>query len=72
MVDVVLARFDAERKGRDADDDERAVVLVEGGVERDTGSAKRREWRQRLAGVGLEVGAAMKLESERALWPLRP
>ena len=64
-----LARFDAERKGRDADDDERAVVLVEGGVERDTGSAKRRERRQRLTGVGLEVGAALKLESERGLRP---
>ena len=29
VMDVVLARFDAERKGRDAADDERALVLVE-------------------------------------------
>lgn len=40
MVNVVIARFDTERKGGNTCDEERGVVLVEGGVERDTGGAK--------------------------------
>ena len=71
MVNVILARFDAERKGWDADDNERAVVLVESGIERDAGSAERGERCQRLTGVRLEVGShcSTRTSSERRLFP---